>query len=302
MRLVLLVGVATMFWGIVSVAGPTAADLEAWARQHWDDLGHGRREAVVAAFDPAGALAFMGGPFSGFFYEDAVAQAWEAFFATIPVRGYAVVDGPQVLVEARIVYARLRLELEEGQVVLSSFLLFSDEGQLRGADYVVEQGLAPVGPSVDGNLDTDEYRNHVMDPRSGVSLSWQNGVVVFIAALRSPGTGWVAAGFDPVYRMEGANYVIAAVTPTGLVIEDHVGTGPTAHRRDRRQDILMASGTVAGGQTTVEFVIPLDSRDPEDKPLRPGQTYTVLLAYHRSSSSFTAAHTQRGVVRIILER
>jgi hypothetical protein len=111
----------------------------------------------------------------------------------------------------------------------------------------------------------------------------------------------VSAGFDPVNRMQGANYIIAAVTSGGIVIEDHFGSGTTSHRRDRREDILRAAGTVSGGQTIVEFAIPLDSLDAEDKPLVPGRTYTVLLAYHRSSTSLTTLHTARGSVQITLE-
>ncbi|MBC7220980.1 hypothetical protein H5T55_05865 [Candidatus Bipolaricaulota bacterium] len=125
--------------------------------------------------------------------------------------------------------------------------------------------------------------------------------LVLFTALHSPGTGWVSAGFDPVNRMQGANYILAAVTPGGLVIEDHFGTGTTSHRRDGREDILRAAGTASGGQTVVEFAVPLDSNDPEDKLLIPGRTYTVLLAYHRSSTSFTALHTARGSVEMKLE-
>lgn len=49
------------------------------------------------------------------------------------------------------------------------------------------------------------------------------------------------------------------------------------------------------------FVIPLDSADSEDKPLVPGRTYTVLLAYHRTSTSFATPHSARGSVQMKLE-
>lgn len=115
------------------------------------------------------------------------------------------------------------------------------------------------------------------------------------------GRAEVVAGFDPEFRMQGANYIIAAVTVDGLAIEDHFGTGPTSHRRDARNDVLRAAGIATGGQTVVEFVIPLDSGDAEDKPLLPGRTYTVLLAYHRTSGSFAAIHSARGSVQMELQ-
>ncbi len=154
---------------------------------------------------------------------------------------------------------------------------------------------------MDGRIEAQEYARNVREPASGVEFFWRNGLVVLVGALRSPGTGWVSVGFDPVRAMQGANYIIAAVSGGQLLIEDHFGTGTTAHRKDAREDILLAAGGVEGGTTAVEFVIPLDSGDPEDKALKPGGTYTVLLAYHRSSPSFIVRHTARGSVRIQLE-
>ncbi|MCX7750262.1 MAG: DOMON domain-containing protein [Candidatus Bipolaricaulota bacterium] len=283
-------------------AEPTGEELLAWALRHWDDVGAGRPEAVAAWFAPEAGVAFLGGPVDGFHYGGDVLQAWRAFFAAVPARGVALAGVTRAIPEARLVYGTLELATERGPVVVDSYLRFSPEGKILGADYVLVRGLGPAGPVVDGALGEGEYRSSVQDGGSGVALSWRNGLVVLYAALRSPGTGWVSAGFDPVNRMQGANYVIAAVTSSGLAIEDHFGSGTTSHRRDRREDVLRAAGTVSGGRTTVEFVIPLDSLDPEDKALVPGRTYTVLLAYHRSSTSFTTLHSARGSVRMTLEK
>ena len=44
-------------------------------------------------------------------------------------------------------------------------------------------------------------------------------------------------------------------------------------------DISAASGDETDGTTTIRFTIPLDSGTPGDKPLVPGNTVEVLLAY-----------------------
>ncbi len=302
MRNLVLIGLGTVLIAGAAVGQPTGEELGTWALRHWDDVGNGRLEAVVAWFAPEGGVAFLGGPADGFHYGSDILHAWEAFFAAVPARGYALTGVTRAVPEARLVYGTLELDTAGGSVTVDSYLRFSGDGKLLGADYVLVHGLGPAGPITDGSLGEGEYRNSVQDIRSGVGLHWRNGLVVLFAALRSPGTGWVSAGFDPVNRMQGANFIIAAVTPAGLAIEDHFGSGTTSHRRDRREDVLRAAGAVAGGQTVVEFVIPLDSLDPEDKPLVPGGSYTVLLAYHRSSTSLTTLHTARGSVQIALEK
>ncbi|HAZ29992.1 TPA: hypothetical protein DCY65_00245 [Candidatus Acetothermia bacterium] len=282
-------------------AQPTGEDLVAWAFRHWDDVGSGRLANVVGWFGPEAGLAFLGTPGAGFYYGPDVAAAWRAFFAEVLVQGYALTGVTRAIPESGLVHGTLELATDRGPVVVDSYLRFSGDGMLLAADYVVTRGFALPVPVADGVVGGEEYRNAAEDRASGVVLHWTNGLVVLHAALRSPGTGWVAAGFDPVDRMQGANYVIAAVTATGLVIEDHYGTRPTSHRRDARDHVLRAGGNDECCPAVVEFVIPLDSSDPEDKALVPGQTYTVLLAYHRNSKSFTVFHTRRGSVTMTLE-
>ena len=285
--------------GVLAAAQVTGEDLGRWALAHWDALGRGDAAAVAAGFSPDGGVAFLGVEGLGFHRGPGVLQAWDSFLSRFPVQGYTPSGVVRAFAPASLVYGTLDLALPGGALTVDSYLRFSPDGKIVAADYVVAAG--PAAPAVDGTIASEEYRNQVTDRGSGVTLAWRNGLVVLFAALRSPGTGWVSAGFDPVNRMQGANYIIGAVTSGGLVIEDHFGTGPTSHRRDSRDDVLRAAGTVSGGQTVVEFAIPLDSGDPEDKPLVPGRTYTVLLAYHRSSTSFTVIHTARGSVQMKLE-
>ncbi|GAB4309101.1 MAG: hypothetical protein Kow0097_09990 [Candidatus Bipolaricaulota bacterium] len=296
----LLIAMCAVVVGWVAVGQPTGNDLAQWALAHWEAVGSGEVEAAVAGFAADGGATFLGTGWDGFYYGSDVRAAWAQFFAAFPVQGHALRGVVRAVAEASLVYGTVEFAVSEGTVVVDSFLRFSPDGQIRAADYVVAWSGTPV-PVTDGAIGDGEYRQSAEDPRSGATLFWRNGLVVLFAALRSPGTGWVSAGFDPVNRMQGANYIIAAVTPAGIAIEDHFGTGTTSHRRDARDDVLRAAGTVSGGQTVVEFVIPLDSDDPEDKSLVPGKAYTVLLAYHRSSTSFTAIHTARGSIQMELE-
>lgn len=280
-----------------------AYPLEVWVRAHWEDLARGDPDQVAARFASDAGVAFLGGPLDGFHHgPQAIANLWSALFAVLDdVEEVHPLLEPRVIPEASLAYARVELRTARGPVILDHYHVFDEVGRIVAADYAVVNGLEPLGPTVDGLILNGEYRGSAQDARSGVVFRWRNGLVVLFGALESPGAGWVSAGFDPLNRMQGANFLLAAVTPEGILVEDHFGTSPTTHRRDRREDILAAAGKRVGGGVVVEFTIPLNSRDPEDRPLVPGQTYTVLLAYHRSSTSFTVQHTARGSVRITLE-
>lgn len=291
--------VGVIVWaGLVAGAQP----LQTWVRAHWEDLARSDPAQVAARFASDAGQAVLGSPWAGFYYgAEAIERFWATFFAALGgVEELRPLMEPKAIPEANLAYAKVELRTARGPVVLHHYHTFDEEGRIRAADYAVV-GLEVGGPVVDGTISEGEYERTVQEARSGVVFSWRNGLVVLFGALRSPGTGWVSVGFDPMNRMQGANFIIAAVTPAGLVIEDHFGTSPTSHRRDRRGDILEAAGTRVDGGTLVEFVIPLDSKDPEDKPLVPGKTYTVLLAHHRSSASFTVQHTARGSASITLE-
>jgi len=158
-------------------------------------------------------------------------------------------------------------------------------------------------PIVDGIIHTGEYA-HAMEA-GGFRVYWTNDTIVLRVGLLSPGTGFVAIGFDPDRRMQGANFIIAAVRNGQMEIRDDYGTGPVSHGPDIENggddNILAAAGRELNGQTTVEFVIPLDSGDRFDKPLEPGQTYGILVSFHNTSDSLSARHSQRGTGEIQLD-
>jgi len=156
-------------------------------------------------------------------------------------------------------------------------------------------------PSIDGVITTGEYRHTLTDSVTGIELSWQNDSTYLYVGLTSPGTGWVAIGFDPEQQMKGANIIIAAVENGEVVARNHSGTSPTGHRENSRSEIVQVAGTESADKTMIEFSIPLQSNDPSDKALQPGQTVSIILAYHASSDSFSAHHTKRTTTEITLD-
>ena len=153
---------------------------------------------------------------------------------------------------------------------------------------------------VDGIVETSEYTHAAIDSATGIEMRWANDAERLYVALISPGTGWVAVGFDPESAMQGANYILATVADGRTVIEDHYGTSRFGHRLDESQDVLYAAGIERESQTTVEFVIPLSSGDSWDKPLRSGGTYAVLIALHGTSDNLAVKHTRRSQLTIAL--
>ena len=158
-------------------------------------------------------------------------------------------------------------------------------------------------PAVDGVISQGEYPHGTN--AAGFRVFWRNDASTLRIGLVSPGTGYVAIGFDPDQRMQGANFILGAVSGGRTLVRDDYGTGPMSHEADTaiggREDILEAHGRESDGQTTLEFVIPLDSLDAADKRLVPGHAYTILVAYHTSNDSFNAKHSRRGSGEIRLD-
>lgn len=161
--------------------------------------------------------------------------------------------------------------------------------------------LIPV--EIDGVVFPGEY-SHRTDA-GGFEVHWSNDINYLRIGLVGPGTGYVAIGFDPDYRMRGANFILCAVKDGRIMIRDDYGDGSVSHTADTllggTNDILEAAGREEDGRTTVEFVIPLATRDPYDKTLVPGETYDILVAYHGTSDSFTTRHSRRGSGTIRLD-
>jgi len=163
---------------------------------------------------------------------------------------------------------------------------------------VVEEPPAffETGYSIDGTIVSGEYAHQTTI--AGVDVHWSNDEYRLRVGLVSPGTGFVAIGFDPESQMQGANYIVASMHEGELTIRDDYGHEQLAHIEDTsrggQDNIITAAGNEWPDQTVIEFVIPLDSGDAMDKPLLPGYQYTILVSYHSLLDSFSNRHTRRG--------
>lgn len=154
-------------------------------------------------------------------------------------------------------------------------------------------------PEVDGVFNADEYGDSMYVENLDMEIGWLIRDDNLIFAVKSPGKGWLAAGFDPTTMMRNANIIIADVSEDGTVtIEDHFGVSNTGHRADDENNILQAAGIQNEDGTVLEFVIPLNSGDDMDRVLEIGQEYKVILAYHMSNESLRIRHSSRGSVNI----
>ncbi|MFO8034024.1 MAG: DOMON domain-containing protein [Candidatus Bipolaricaulota bacterium] len=284
------------------------SDLSEWAHTRWEAYVVEGPPALSAALHADGGTVFMGTPWDGLYYGDDSEQAWlqlqeKAKFHTLQV------ESERVLGEGNLVWGVLTMEGirpdtdESLWLTLASALVFDEEGRIMAEDVIVLDGLPSDTPAPiwDGTVNDEAYAHHLREDTTGMDLWWRNGLAVLVVGVRAAGTGWVSVGFDPERMMQGADFVIGAVDDDGLTIEDHHGHAATAHRKDDHQDILAAGGNIDDGHTTLEFVVPLDSGDPQDNPLTPGESYTVLLAYHSSRTALTARHTARGADTITLD-
>lgn len=279
------------FFGLAQASG----DLGSWAARHWEVLVQADVEGLMATMDPQALVAFWGTSWSGFFAGEGIAQAFSWFFEE-----YQVEEVVTALVHAEASLVVGKAVLGEGAGVLRIYLQFAEGGKIVAADYVVVGGEGV--PLVDGVIEEGEYARQV--EVAGAKIAWRNGAVVLFVGMSAPGTGWVALGLDRTGVLhQGSHIVIAAVTPEGLWIKQYDGRHPAPFyvpsARENR-DILDAAGAVRDGWTTVEFVIPLDRKDPGYRPLVPGQGYEALVAYHRTSTELRK-HTDIGVFRIALE-
>jgi len=155
----------------------------------------------------------------------------------------------------------------------------------------------------DGVVNEGEYPN--MTEVVGVQVHWYNDTEELHVGLVSPGKGFVAIGFDPVRRMEGANIILGYVKDGKVVTRDDYGVSQTGHAEDTRRggedNVLLAAGRESDKGTVIEFSIPLDSGDKFDKILLPGETYGIIVSFHTTSDSFRTRHSQRGWGQITLE-
>jgi hypothetical protein len=123
--------------------------------------------------------------------------------------------------------------------------------------------------------------------------------------LLAPTKGWVGIGFNPETpeNMKGASFIIGYVKGGNAEAFDHYGITENKHKDDEKLDgktnFSNLSGSEQDGQTELAFTVPLDSGDPQDRPLSLEEDTIVLLAYGRSDS-IVLKHRFRALLKVNL--
>ena len=150
-----------------------------------------------------------------------------------------------------------------------------------------------------------EYKHEVTDKK--ISFAWAiegdkgDKLAVKIAAETD---GWVGIGFNPVEKMQGANFILGYVKKGEAKIIDHFGNDETKHESDTKRegttDAILVGGTEIDGVTTIEFTMPLDSGDKNDSKIDVNGDTIVLLAYGAGRDSFKSKHKYRNALIVNL--
>jgi DOMON domain len=94
--------------------------------------------------------------------------------------------------------------------------------------------------------------------------------------------GWIAIGFNPTNAMKDANIIIGTLADGKPFLSDDFGDELFSHRPDTSiggtYDILAGDFHQDNGIATMTFTIPLDSGDPKDVKLVPGQKVKLIFS------------------------
>lgn len=158
-------------------------------------------------------------------------------------------------------------------------------------------GLGFAGGSVEVEPVVDSEGYTTVETED-VVLKWKISEENAEFIVGAPTQGWIGVGFDPSNAMKDANFIIGYVQNGELVIEDHFGEGPFAHKPDRElggtNDILEYTGSEAETGTEMQFTIPLDSGDSYDTLIEKGGEHVILIAYGPDrSDNFETKHAKR---------
>lgn len=157
--------------------------------------------------------------------------------------------------------------------------------------------------SADGIISEGEYSSEA--DFDDIRLWWHHDDTFLYVAMEGDTTGWVAVGLDPDNGMQGASYLFGFVDDGEAMLWDAYGTAPTGpnHPPDEdlggTDDIVAFTGVEEAGITRFEAQIPLDSGDPYDKALEPGETYPIIVAIG-GEDDFNAYHQRYDSGELVL--
>ncbi len=104
--------------------------------------------------------------------------------------------------------------------------------------------------------------------------------------------------------MKDANFILGYVKKGVAKLTNDFGTDKKKHKPDEKiggqTNTTLISGVEEGGVTTLEFSLPLNSRDDKDTVIDPAGDTIVLLAYGGKRDSFISTHKYRSTLKVNL--
>ena len=150
------------------------------------------------------------------------------------------------------------------------------------------------------NLNTENFKKAEV---RGIVFYWEIVDKNINIILSAPTEGWVAVGFNPSKMMKDADILIGYVENGEVFMADHFGSGNIKHKADidlgGTEDITVSGGFEVKNKTTLQFSIPLNSGDSNDRELEEGQEYKVIFAYGKKDD-FDSYHKLRTSLMITL--
>ncbi|MCF6765122.1 DOMON domain-containing protein [Thiotrichales bacterium 19S3-7] len=121
-----------------------------------------------------------------------------------------------------------------------------------------------------------------------------------LITLSAKTTGWVAVGFGATDDMRDANIIMGYINKDNQpVISNEYGVGKWSHKSmaslNAPTEVQLISGKYENGWTTIQFTIPLESKDKKyGKVFKTGSNISVILAYGpNGKKNFTSYHQFR---------
>jgi hypothetical protein len=155
----------------------------------------------------------------------------------------------------------------------------------------------------DGIIEPNEYPFKAEFNGGDFLLHWNVTGNNFAAAIEAATTGWVALGIDPLVVMDKADMIFGWVDAKDKVFAldcfsvAMFGPHPPDTDLGGKDDIISFGGSEKNGKTVFEFLRPLNTGDPYDKPITSDRELAIIWAYG-NTDDFEDIHSAAGSARI----
>jgi len=171
---------------------------------------------------------------------------------------------------------------------------------------VVEAPSGPLMGKVDAPLSVDGSNNGY--PAEALKVA---GAVIYLAHdgsniyvyMEAEVEGYLAVGLNNRGVMNGANMILGYLDGATPAYRNDLGKART-HDEVAVPAVLDFFLSRSGGKTVMEFSYPLTFPAGQGynlEQLSPGETYSLIVATHRSSDDVTATHTARGSIDFVVQ-